>query len=137
MSGEQIGDKGKIRKEMMSPDRDRMTPCYVKLGKIVEDKMNCLSLEPSLTWRQITRRTLSHNGEQAHLNPLYRDIALKWSHSATLDENQEDKLGSHWSAVAYVIDSPNRCEESYVIHTQPTSADVRDSCRIDTSADIG
>ena len=38
------------------------------------------------------RQTLSHYGERAHLNPLYRDIALRWSHSATLDENQEDKL---------------------------------------------
>ena len=43
---------------------------------------------------------------------------------------------SHWSAVAYVIDSPNRREYSYVIYTQPMSADVGDSCRIDTSADI-
>jgi hypothetical protein len=44
---------------------------------------------------------------------------------------------SHWSAVAYVIDSPNRRLDSYMIHTQPTSADVGDSCRIDTSADVG
>jgi hypothetical protein len=46
-------------------------------------------------------------------------------------------LASHWSAVAYVIDSPNRRLDSYMIHTQPTSADVGDSCRIDTSADVG
>ena len=38
------------------------------------------------------RRMLSQSGERAHLNPLYRDIALRQSHSATLDENQEDKL---------------------------------------------
>ena len=39
---------------------------------------------------------LSQSGERAHLNPLYRDIALRWSHYATLDENQEDKLELEW-----------------------------------------
>ena len=52
-------------------------------------------------------------------------------------ESHASHCDSHWSAVAYVIDSPNRREDSYVIHTQPTSADIRDSCRIDTSADVG
>ena len=44
---------------------------------------------------------------------------------------------SHWSAVAYLIDRPNQHQDSNVIHTQLRSADVRDSCRIDTSADVG
>ena len=37
-----------------------------------------------------------------------------------------ESVTSHWSAVAYVIDSPNRREDSYVIHAQPTSAEVGD-----------
>ena len=37
---------------------------------------------------------------------------------------------------AYVIDSPNRHQDSYVIHTQLMLADVGDSCRIDTSANV-
>jgi hypothetical protein len=39
--------------------------------------------------------------------------------------------------MAYVIDTPNRRLDSYVIDTQPTSADIWDSYQIDTPADVG
>jgi hypothetical protein len=44
---------------------------------------------------------------------------------------------SHWSVVAYVIDTPTRCLNSSIIHTQPTSADAGDSDVVDTPADVG
>ena len=44
---------------------------------------------------------------------------------------------SHWSAVAYVIDSPNQRQDSYIIHTQPTSANAADSYLFHTPADVG
>ena len=44
---------------------------------------------------------------------------------------------SHWSAVAYVIDSPNRREDSYVIHTQPTSEIVAGLILQPMSAEVG
>jgi hypothetical protein len=39
--------------------------------------------------------------------------------------------------MAYVIDTPSRCLESYIIHTQPTSADAGESAVIHTPADVG
>jgi hypothetical protein len=46
-------------------------------------------------------------------------------------------ISSHWSAVAYVIDTPSRRLESLIIHTQPTSADTGESAVIHTPADVG
>jgi hypothetical protein len=47
------------------------------------------------------------------------------------------QITSHWSAVAYVIDTPSRRLESLIIHTQLTSAEGRESAVIHTPADVG
>ena len=60
----------------------------------IDDRMNCLSprAKPDAEVNHTPNAEFTVES-RAHLNPLFRDIALGGeSHSAALDENQEDKL---------------------------------------------
>ena len=115
--------------EYLSPTWDEDTQRAVVWARLQEHrKLANRSLARINEWYKALRQEQQTQVESSHESS---------SHDTPTSSHWTPLPSSHWSVVAYVIDSPNRREDSYVIHTQPTSADVGDSCRIDTSADVG
>ena len=71
-----------------------MTPHYIKLKSDhrMKDELSCSRTKPNAEINHVLNIESRWRVSTQEAFTLFKTIALRWSHSATPDENQEDKL---------------------------------------------